>query len=194
MSLPRPRIANLVRACTIALTMLVTSSTSSHAMALQDLVKEVKFALLKVRQQLDRKSLPPLKHAELELNTEQKTDGGGKISLYIIEIGASGTRQVAQTIKLTLIPPPADSSADVADVKIGEELGKAIVAGVEAIEEAKRGAPALIPKEFKATIRFALTRDKRGGLMLTFPPFGAGGNAGLATAAVQVVTVTFGVD
>ena len=55
---------------------------------LEDLVREVKVALLRVQEAPDASQLPALEKAVLEVNTEVKTEEGGKISLWVVELGA----------------------------------------------------------------------------------------------------------
>ena len=158
---------------------------------LEDLVREVKVALLRVQQHAERDQLPPLATAELELNTVQSTEGSGKISFLIVEIGGEASKEFTHSVKLTLTPPSPKSSSDVTSVLLADALAESILAGARAISAAKKGSPPLHAKELKAVVKFALKRDAEGKLSISFPPFEIGTGASVSASAIQSITVTY---
>ena len=113
-------------------------------LSLTDLVREVKVALLKVAEAVEAQHLPKLDKAELEVNASIKTDGDGKVSLWVVELGASGNNEYASTVTLTLRPPPPGSSSNIAVVHLAGALSEAILAGARAIQAAGEGNPPLL--------------------------------------------------
>jgi hypothetical protein len=160
-------------------------------LSLEDLVLEVKVALLRVQDGAEANALPKLSKAVLEVNTELKAGAGGKVSLWVVEVGASTSSTLTSSMKLTLKPPEPGSVSDVAAVRIADALAAAILAGAKAIAVAGAGNPPLIADELTATIKFAIDTKGNGGLAIKFPPFGALAEAGMGTAAVQTIEVTY---
>ena len=158
---------------------------------LEDLVREVKVALLKVQQDDESESLPKLETAVLELNTVQVTKANGKISFIIVEIGGDVSNQITHTVKLTLAPPSPDASSDVASIRLANALAESILAGAKAITEAKKGSPPLHARELTVAIKFALKREGGGGLKISFPPFNIGAGGSASASAIQSITVTY---
>jgi Trypsin-co-occurring domain 2 len=102
-------------------------------LSVADLVREVKIALLKVAEAVEAQDLPKLDKAELEVNTSIKTDGDGKVALWVVELGASGKNEYASTVTLTLRPPPPGSPSNIGVVHLADALSEAILAGARAI-------------------------------------------------------------
>ena len=173
-------------------------SLSTKALAeqitLENLVSEVKVALLKVEQKRESEKLPPLTKIELELNTIQKIEGNGKISFLVVEVAANPSQQITNTVKLTLKPPPADSGSDVKAVKLADLLAESILAGARAIAVAEIGLPPLLTEELTSAVKFALIREGGGKLSIKFPPFKVGGGLSISSSDVQLITVTYRYD
>ncbi|MDQ0391466.1 trypco2 family protein [Labrys monachus] len=158
---------------------------------LSDLVREVKVALLKVAEASEAQQLPKLEKAELEINTSMKVEADGKVSLWVVELGASGNNEYASTINLTLIPPSPGTNSSIATVHLADILSEAILSGAHAIQAAGEGKPPLIASEFVASVHFAVERGADGRLEVKFPPFEASAGGAVASSQVQKITVTF---
>ena len=158
---------------------------------LEDLVREVKVALLRVQEAPDASQLPALEKAVLEVNTEVKTEEGGKISLWVVELGGTEKGGAMSSIELTLKPPEPGSPTDVANEDLADALAAAILAGARAVFVASQGNPPLVPDHLTASIKFAVEADGNGGLAVKFPPFEVGANASFSSAQVQTIAVTY---
>jgi hypothetical protein len=165
--------------------------SAEQQMTLEDLVREVKLALLKVQQKIENNSLPPLETVKLEVNTVQSMIGDGKISFLIVELGSKTSKKVTNSVKLTLRPPPSDSSADVSASGISGALAESILAGARAVAIAKKGSPPLHAQELEATVKFAIEREGNGKLSIRFPPFEMGAGGSIAESAIQSITATY---
>jgi hypothetical protein len=167
------------------------AATNNGDLLLSDLVREVKVSLLKVAEAAEAQHLPKLDKVELEESTSIKTDADGKLSLWVIELGASGNNEYSSTVTLTLRPPPPGSPSDIAAVHLADALTGAILAGARAIQEAGKGNPPLVADELVASLHFAIQRDGSGKIGVTFPPFDASVGASVGSAKVQTITVTY---
>ena len=177
----------------IALWLAAIMSTPVFAkqITLEDLVREVKVALLKVEQHAANANLPPFSTAELELNTVQSAGLNGKISFLIVEIGGAGSEQITNSVRLTLLPPPPKSSSDVANLKFADSLAESIIAGAQAIAVAKKGSPPLKAKELQVSVKFVIIRDAEGKLSIKYPPFEIAGGGSVSDSAIQSITVRY---
>jgi hypothetical protein len=167
------------------------SPAFSKDLTLEDLVREVKVALLKVQQSAENDKLPPLSSAEIELNTVQSKNGEGKLSVLIVEIGGTLSSEITNTIKLTLVPPSSKSSSDVASVQFADALAESILSGARGIAAAKIGSPPLNAKELEATIKFVIKRDGNGKLSISFPPFELSAGGGIKKSSIQSIKVIY---
>jgi hypothetical protein len=120
-----------------------------------------------------------------------KVEGNGKISLWVVELGAGQNAEYASSVTLTLKPPPPGSASNIAAIHLADALREAIISGARAIKEAGEGNPPLIADKLEASVRFALDRDASGKLAIKFPPFEVSGGGGVKGAAVQAITVTY---
>jgi hypothetical protein len=175
----------------LAFALAFAEPTCANQMTLEDLIREVKVALLKVQQDDESRSLPKLETAVLELNTVQVMKANGKVSFYVVEIGGDVSSQITHTVTLTLTPPSAKASSDVASTRLAEALAESILAGAKAIVAAKKGSPPLHARELKVAIKFALIREGGGGLKVSFPPFAIGAGGSISASAIQSITVTY---
>lgn len=181
----------------IALLMLAPASGMAQtaadegALSLSDLVREVKVALLQVAEAAEAQDLPKLDNALLEAKTSMKIAGDGKISLWVVEIGGGKSNEYGSTVRLALKPPPPGSSSDIAAVHLADALREAILSGARAIRAAGEGNPPLVLDKLEALVNFAIQRDASGKLSVKFPPFSVSGGAGVTSAEVQTITVTY---
>jgi Trypsin-co-occurring domain 2 len=167
------------------------TSVNDADLSVADLVREVKVALLKVAEAVEAQDLPKLDKAELEVNTSIKTDGDGKVSLWVVELGASGKSEYASTLTLTLRPPPPGSPSNITAVHLADALSEAILAGARAIQAARKGDPPLLADELIASVHFGIERNGKGNFGVKFRPFEASAGASIGTAQVQTITVTY---
>jgi hypothetical protein len=167
------------------------TGAGAQTLTLEDMIREVKVALLRVEQIAREEEIPPLHSVDLELNTVQVVDGNGKVSFLIFVIDGGVKTEQTNTVKLTLVPPPPESGSSVAAANIADTLTQAILAGARAIKLAGQGQPPLVANELKATLKFAFTKKAGGGLQLQFPPFEIGGSGSGSHGAVQTLSVTY---
>jgi hypothetical protein len=185
-------VTNLAIAALLIFTTFALSNLSyAKEVTLERLVGEVKVALLKVEQQKVGTDLPDLEKVELELNTVQKKVGVGKISLFIVKVGAKISTELTNRIKLTLKPPEPESSSDVSAHELADALADSILAGARAIAVAKLGSPPLRAEELTAEVKFAVDSSGGGQLSIVFPPFTIEGGAEVSASNIQSIIVTY---
>jgi hypothetical protein len=171
--------------------LLAQTSAHDDALSLTDLVREVKVALLQVGEAAERQNLPQLESAVLTAKTSMKVEGDGKISLWIIELGGGQNNEYASTVTMTLKPPAPGSPSNIGTLRLADALREAIISGARAIKAAAQGNPPLIADKLEASVNFAVERDASGKVAVKFPPFEVSGGAGVKSAAVQTITVTY---
>jgi hypothetical protein len=167
------------------------AQTGSGSLSLDDLVRELKVALLQVSEATETQNLPNLESAVLEANTSMKVEANGTISLWVVEVGGGQNNEFASTVTLTLKPPPPGSSSNISAVHLADVLKEAILSGARAIHAAAQGNPPLIADKLEASVRFAVQRDASGKLSVKFPPFDASVGGHITGAEVQTITVTY---
>lgn len=164
---------------------------ASSGLLLEDLVRQVKLALLEVEQSAEAEKLPSLAKVELEVNTVQTRGGDGKLSLLVIELGSGASQELTNTVKLTLAPPSPSSTSDVSATDLANALVESILVGARAIAAAKKGTPPLLARELTVAIRFLVSRDAGGKVTVKFPPFEVGGGAKLHSSDVHEISVVY---
>ena len=76
---------------------------------LDELLTEVQKTLIRVSKTIDQDGLPELNKVTLKLKSALVEQADGKLSLYIVQLGAKVTRETVQEIRLELKPPkPAE--------------------------------------------------------------------------------------
>jgi len=171
----------------------VAQTANEDAVSLTELVREVKVALLQVADVAasEQLLLPKLDNAVLEAKTSRKTANDGKISLFVVEIGSGQNSEYAWTQKLTLKPAEAGTKSDIATVRLADVLTEAILSGVRAIDEAKKGNPPLFADSLETSVHFAIERNANGKVAVKFPPFEASGGGSVTKDQIQTISVTY---
>ncbi|WP_369059067.1 hypothetical protein ABOZ73_15740 [Caulobacter sp. 73W] len=165
-------------------------SANAAPVALEDMLKEMKAALLKVEQSA-APGLPKLSSATLNATTVQKSNAGGSFKLFIVEFGAKRSEELTTAVSITLTPPRADAAASVSP-DISDALAAVILSAAKAVQEAKAGSPPLIASEVKASIKFGVSKDGAGKIKLEFIPVIAPGiELGAAASTAQEIVVIY---
>jgi hypothetical protein len=167
------------------------TGTAQGNFSLVDLVREVKVALLQVSEATEAQDLPKLDNAVLVAKTTMKEEADGKVSLWVVEVGAGQAHEYASTVTLTLKPPAPGSSSSIAVVNFAPALREAILAGARAIRAAGMDNPPLVAEKLEATLTFAIERDANGKIAAKFPPFELSAGGSLTSNEVQTITVTY---
>lgn len=177
----------------LGLVLLAVPAKAEEALVLEDLVRELKVALLKVEDAVEAaKDLPGLESATLEVNAVVSIDAKAGFSWWVVQLGASGGTEYATTIRLKLKPPPAGSPASVSEIDLADSLKEAILAGARAIKVARETNPPLLARSLETTIRFGVEGKAGGGFAIKFPPFEASASGEVAQSAVQSISVKYG--
>ena len=83
-------------------------SSAESGVILDELLTEVQKTLIRVRDRIEEEDLPPLNKVTLKLKSALVTKADGKVSLYVVQLGAMVTREAVQEINLELKPPQKD--------------------------------------------------------------------------------------
>ena len=135
---------------------------------LDELLTEVQKTLIRVHNTIDEDELPPLNKVILKLKSALVTKADGKVSLYIVQLGAKVTREAVQEIKLELKPPKPDDAATVASIK--DTLASAIIEAAKSVNQASKRKPPLRLSKLTATIRFVVKIEGAGGVNFKLLP------------------------
>src|SRR5262249_23670910 len=105
------------RACAaiIGLVLFGFTAGSAHAdvigVPLDEVLSGVQQTLIKIRDAADADTLPSLQSVVLDLRASFLRQANGEVKVVILEVGAHGSSETTQEIKLTLSPPsPGDRS------------------------------------------------------------------------------------
>ena len=78
---------------------------------LDELLTEIQKTLIRVSTSIEKDGLPPLNKITLKLKSALVTKADGKVSLFIVKLGAGVTNEAVQEINLELKPPkPSDAA------------------------------------------------------------------------------------
>jgi len=83
-------------------------SSAESGVILDELLTEVQKTLIRVRDRIEEEDLPPLNKVTLKLKSALVTKADGKVSLYVVQLGAMVTREAVQEINLELKTPQKD--------------------------------------------------------------------------------------
>lgn len=182
-------------------TLLVWSTTASvHAeertessseILVNKLLTEVQRALLTVQNSTEKEDIPPLDSVTLQLSTQFVKEGGGKVNIYIISLGAMVSEDVSHTIRLKLSPPKPGTGANVSGNKISDQLAEAIKSAARAVRMAKAGNPPLNLTELSAEMKFVVQKEGAGGLSFVILPVTAELGGKLKSIEIHEISITF---
>lgn len=171
-----------------------SAPASAEDVPVEDLLVEMKRALLIVEESAEEDALPPLKTATLNVSTVQKKVTGGKINLLIISFGKKKTSELKTDLSIVLGPPPKGSGSEVSSPQISQLIADAILAAGRAIKEAEKGSPALVAKEVTAKVKFGVSKDSEGGLKIEFAPVTVEGSGSSNSGNVHEIVLTYKVS
>jgi hypothetical protein len=135
---------------------------------LDELLTEVQKTLIRVNNSIEKDQLPPLNKITLKLKSTLSTKADGKISLYIVQLGATVTNETVQEINLELKPPkPADGEQL---QSIEDSLATAIIEAAKSAHRASQRKPPLHLSKLTATIRFVVRSEGGGGVNFKLLP------------------------
>ena len=175
----------------VLLSSLSIAQAQQEHFGLENLVYEVKSALLKVETDAYLRNIPSLESVVLTAKTHQELAGGGEINFYILELGGGADSSATTTVVLTLRPPPLDSAADVSSKELADALFNAIIGASQAIAVAGRGEPPLVVADLEVTVSFGLVRKANGGFKIVFPPFKVASGGTINKSEIQSIKVKF---
>ena len=145
-----------------------STGRAESGVILDELLTEVQKTLIRVSNTIEENQLPALNKVTLKLKSALVTQADGKLSLFIVQLGAKVTREAVQEIRLELKPPkPADA---VPLSSIEDTLATAIIEAVKSANKASKRKPPLHLSKLVATIRFVVRKQASGGVNFKLLP------------------------
>lgn len=135
---------------------------------LDELLTEVQKTLIRVRDTIEEEDLPPLNKVALKLKSALITKADGKVSLYIVQLGAMVAREAVQEINLELKPPKPSDTTPV--LSIEDTLATAIIEAAKSAKKASKRKPPLHLSKLTAKIKFIVKRQVSGGVNFKLLP------------------------
>ncbi|MGD9055393.1 MAG: hypothetical protein PVJ41_01200 [Desulfobacterales bacterium] len=184
-----------IRKCSLSvLVIAVLVFTHSIGMAednvvLDELLTEVQKTLIRVNNSIEKDQLPPLNKITLKLNSTLVTKADGKVSLYIVQLGATVTNETVQEIKLELKPPKPSDAALVRSIE--DSLATAIIEAAKSAHKASQRKPPLRLSKLTATIRFVVKTEGSGGVNFKLLPVTVKLGGKVRDAATQQIIIEF---
>ena len=141
---------------------------AESGMILDELLTEVQKTLIRVSKTIDQDDLPELNKVTLKLKSALVEQADGKLSLYIVQLGAKVTRETIQEIRLELKPPKPAEVAPLTSIE--DTLATAIIEAVKSANKAAERKPPLHLAKLTATIRFVVRKQAGGGVNFKLLP------------------------
>ena len=170
-----------------------TAESSPTQVAVGKLITVVKDTLRRVDESPASDLLPPMSKATLTLKTSLVKQKSGRLVLFVISIGKETKEELAQIVKLELVPPvrrpfrprvaPYPPVADV--------LAEAIMQSALATADAGLTPPALTLHKLTATVRFGVSSDSKAGLGFEILPLSLEAGQRAGRQAIQELVVEF---
>ena len=135
---------------------------------LDELLTEVQKTLIRVNTSIEKDQLPPLNKINLKLKSTLVTKADGKVSLYIVQLGATVTKETVQEINLELKPPKPSDAALVQSIE--DTLATAIIEAAKSAHKASKRKPPLRLSKLTATIRFVVRTEGSGAVNFKLLP------------------------
>lgn len=142
--------------------------SAESGVILDELLTEVQKTLVRVRDKIEEEDLPPLNKVALKLKSALVTKADGKVSLYIVQLGAVVTREAVQEINLELKPPKPTGATSILSIK--DTLATAIIEAAKSAKKASKRKPPLHLSKLTAKIRFIVKREVSGGVNFKLLP------------------------
>ena len=143
-------------------------SSAESGVILDELLTEVQKTLIRVRDTIEKEDLPPLNKVALKLKSALVTKADGKVSLFIVQLGAMVTREAVQEINLELKPPKPTDATPVLSIK--DSLATAIIEAAKSAKKASRRKPPLHLSKLTAKIRLIVKQEVNGGVNFKLLP------------------------
>jgi hypothetical protein len=156
---------------------------------LDELLTEVQKTLIRVNNSIEKDQLPPLNKITLKLNSTLVTRADGKVSLYIVQLGATVTNETVQEIKLELKPPKPSDAALVRSIE--DSLATAIIEAAKSAHKASQRKPPLRLSKLTATIRFVVKTEGSGGVNFKLLPVTVKLGGKVRDTATQQIVIEF---
>ena len=165
-----PKVSNIYFLISVfAFLVLYTPiSNAESGVILDELLTEIQKTLIRVGDEIEKEDLPPLNKVALKLKSALVTKADGKVSLYIIQLGAKVTREAVQEIHLELKPPKPTAAAPVLSIK--DTLATAIIEAAKSAKKASKRKPPLHLSKLTAKIKCIIKRDVSGGVNFKLLP------------------------
>ena len=135
---------------------------------LDELLTEVQKTLIRVSKTIEKDDLPVLNKVTLKLKSALVSQADGKLSLFIVQLGAKVTREAVQEIRLELRPPKPTEVAPLTSIE--DTLATAIIEAVKSANKAAERKPPLHLSKLTATIRFVVRKQAGGGVNFKLLP------------------------
>jgi len=155
----------LVIACCV---LAHSSGMAENNVVLDELLTEVQKTLIRVNNSIEKDQLPPLNKITLKLKNTLVTKADGKVSLYIVQLGATVTKETVQEVNLELKPPKPADAASVRSIE--DSLATAIIEAAKSAHKASQRKPPLRLSKLTATIRFVVKTEGGGGVNFKLLP------------------------
>ncbi|MGD2096903.1 MAG: hypothetical protein PVG35_04935 [Desulfobacterales bacterium] len=157
--------------CVLVLVFLVLAHSIGMAddnVVLDELLTEVQKSLIRVSTSIEKDQLPPLNKISLKLKSTLVTKADGKVSLYIVQLGATVTKEAVQEINLELKPPEPSDAALVQSIE--DTLATAIIEAAKSAHKAAKRKPPLRLSKLRVTLRFVVRTGGSGGVNFKLLP------------------------
>ena len=167
-------------------------NSAGQSVLIDQALAEIQTALARAQKELADARIPPLDSVTLDLITEAKREGGGKINLYIVSFGRKWERSRTQEIELTL-KPPAPTAINVArPPSLSDQLVSAIVSAGRGVQAARANkAVPLVSTGLKVTLSFVVKTDTSAGVKFELVPVTVDLAGDLANSAVQKIVILY---
>ena len=156
---------------------------------LDELLTEVQKTLIRVNNSIEKDQLPPLNKITLKLKSTLVTKADGKVSLYIVQLGATVTNETVQEIHLELKPPKPTDAAMVRSLE--DTLATAIIEAAKSAHKASQRKPPLRLSKLTATIRFVVKTEGGGGVNFKLLPVTVKLGAKVKDVSTQQIIIVF---
>ncbi|MBT8368359.1 MAG: hypothetical protein KJP23_27005 [Deltaproteobacteria bacterium] len=152
----------------VFLALTCSSGMAADNVVLDELLTEVQKTLIRVNSSIEKDQLPPLNKITLKLKNTLVTKADGKVSLYIVQLGATVTKETVQEVNLELKPPKPTDSVSVRSIE--DTLATAIIEAAKSAHKASQRKPPLRLSKLTATIRFVVRTEGGGGVNFKLLP------------------------
>lgn len=176
----------------LILVLTFINPTHSHAQSgivIDQLLTSLQRTLIRVSQLISDEDLPKLTKATLNLKSALRKEAGGKLSLFIVELGSGVSKHSTLEISLELRPP--DASASIPASANFDLLSEAIIQSAKAVKRAQERKPKLLLHSLSVTVRFVVASSTESGIGFSILPITASIDGEVETEEVQELLLEF---